>query len=520
MKSEGKVLLVTGRKAEELVRDYSSEVERETKVEVFPISVASFMSLSLFLRELEKEDLEDFSMILTPGLANFDLREAEDELGTSVFKGPKHAADLPLVLEKLPDLELSKERPASDLLEEETLSGAREKIEEVERRTLENLDETKNFRIGEGDASVIVGEDFPPRIVGEIVDAPRLSNEEITDTARKYVDEGAEILDIGMVAGEELPGEIPRIISTLRENFDMPLSIDTTLKSEIEKAIENDIDLVVSIDESTIEKFRNIDIPTVIIPRNPDSEFYPTTPQEKIDYLEKLLKKADDLGYEKPIGDPILEPINQGFTDSLNAFYEMKEKNPEASLFMGIGNAIELFDADSIGMTALLLGAASEINVDFVLSVEASDKTQGNISEIRTARDMMLLARERKSVPKDLGLDLLKFKEKRRLYDPYDEEVEGEAEIIRPSGEGKFPHDPKGFFKIFVKDSEIIAVFHGSGETKTVIKGETAEEVCSEIVKRDLVSELSHAAYLGRELQKAEVAMKTGRGYIQEGDVF
>lgn len=478
------------------------------------------MNLSLFLRELKKKNLEDFSMILTPGLANFDLSKAEEELGIPVFRGPKHAADLPPVLKKLPDLELSKEKPASDLLEEETLGGAKEKIKEIEREAMRNLDETINFKIGKGNDFVIVGGDFPPGIVGEIVDAPRLSNDEIIDTARRYVEEGVEILDIGMVAGEKMPQEIPRIISTLKENFDIPLSIDTTVKSEIGKAIENNIDLIVSIDGSTIDEFKNIDIPTVIIPRNPDREFYPSNPQEKIGYLEKLLERADDLGYEKPIGDPILEPVNQGFTDSLTAFYELKKKHPKIPLFMGIGNCIELLDADSIGMTALLLGMASEINVDLVLSVEASDKTQGNISEIRTARDMMMLAKERKSAPKDLGLDLLRLKEKKKLYDPYDKEIEENARIIRSSGKGEFPHDPKGFFKIFSKDYEIIAEFHGAGGSKTIIKGETAEEICSEIVERDLVSKLSHAAYLGRELQKAEIAMKTSRGYIQEEEVF
>ncbi|TDA28915.1 MAG: hypothetical protein DSO03_07270, partial [Hadesarchaea archaeon] len=29
-----------------------------------------------------------------------------------------------------------------------------------------------------------------------------------------------------------------------------------------------------------------------------------------------------------------------------------------------------------------------------------------------------------------------------------------------------------------------------------------------------------HAAYLGRELQKAEIALKTGRSYVQEGELF
>ncbi len=52
-----------------------------------------------------------------------------------------------------------------------------------------------------------------------------------------------------------------------------------------------------------------------------------------------------------------------------------------------------------------------------------------------------------------------------------------------------------------------------------VWSGRTAKEVCVEIFERAtpcLVTMLDHAAYLGRELQKAEAALFSGQEYVQD----
>ncbi len=48
------------------------------------------------------------------------------------------------------------------------------------------------------------------------------------------------------------------------------------------------------------------------------------------------------------------------------------------------------------------------------------------------------------------------------------------------------------------------------------IIGVKAEEIAAEIVKRGKITKLYHAAYLGKELQKAETALKQGKKYVQE----
>jgi tetrahydromethanopterin S-methyltransferase subunit A len=51
---------------------------------------------------------------------------------------------------------------------------------------------------------------------------------------------------------------------------------------------------------------------------------------------------------------------------------------------------------------------------------------------------------------------------------------------------------------------------------KTVFEGRRAEELCHTIVRRGDVTLLAHAAYLGRELSKAETALALGLEYDQD----
>ncbi len=59
--------------------------------------------------------------------------------------------------------------------------------------------------------------------------------------------------------------------------------------------------------------------------------------------------------------DPVLDPINFGFMSSLERYAQVRRERPEAEMLMGTGNLTELTDADSVGITAMLLGIASEL---------------------------------------------------------------------------------------------------------------------------------------------------------------
>ena len=79
--------------------------------------------------------------------------------------------------------------------------------------------------------------------------------------------------------------------------------------------------------------------------------------------------------------------------------------------------------------------------------------------------------------------------------------------------------DKKGYFLIKIEDKKIMAGHcKSNNEIDYVFVGSKAQDVYKEIIKRKLVS-LEHAAYLGKELVKAEICMKEGKKYIQDEDI-
>jgi Dihydropteroate synthase and related enzymes len=106
--------------------------------------------------------------------------------------------------------------------------------------------------------------------------------------------------------------------------------------------------------------------------------------------------------------------VGEGLVASLERYKKIREKFKDIPLFFGVGNVSELIDADSVGVNAILSGLASELNADILFTPEYSQKCFGSIYELRRASEMMFLSENRGMPPKDLGIDLLLFKEKRK----------------------------------------------------------------------------------------------------------
>jgi tetrahydromethanopterin S-methyltransferase subunit A len=93
-----------------------------------------------------------------------------------------------------------------------------------------------------------------------------------------------------------------------------------------------------------------------------------------------------------------------------------------------------------------------------------------------------------------------------------------------PSGSGRLPKaarfeaDPRGNFLIAIGGGEIVAVHATTtgGPTEARFAGRDAAAVYRAILAADLVSRLDHAAYLGAELARAEIALRAGLPYRQD----
>ena len=101
------------------------------------------------------------------------------------------------------------------------------------------------------------------------------------------------------------------------------------------------------------------------------------------------------------LADPVLDPINFGFMESLERYARVRRDRPNAEMLMGTGNLTELTDADTTGITAMLLGIASELHIRNVLVVQVSPHTRRTVEEHDLARRMMFAARAEQSLPKD-----------------------------------------------------------------------------------------------------------------------
>jgi len=513
-----KILLVTGQLAKDIVREYAKNF-KDVEVLDLPIPVASLMKPSYIARQLKIKGIKNYDMIITSGLIEGDLTEVEKEIGIKTFKGSKHASDIPLIIKNLD--KLSPKVAADEIIKEELKRRALEEIEEVEKRGEELVKIEGNFKI----KNLYLGKDFPIRIMAEIVDAPKLKEEELIKRALYYYQSGANIIDIGMVANEENPEEAYRCVKTVKEVLNCPISIDSMNPKEIKKALEAGADIVLSLDEGNMEELVQFSDKAwfVIIPTNFKKNYFPKGLEERIKALEKNIALAKSLGFKKILADPILDPFfSPNFTESLLSYYIFSKKNPNIPLLMGIGNITELTDTDTLGMNVMLAGMATELNVSIVLTTEVSDRNRGSVKEIYQASRMMFLAKKRKSTPKGLGLDMVWIKDKKLKDEPYQRDWEKKIEVIY--AEEKKEHyraDPKGCFKFYLdrEKGEIIAIHYPQyrlDKPNLIIKGKSSLEVYKEIVRRGLVSLLDHAAYIGAELQKAEIALKLGKSYLQD----
>ena len=89
--------------------------------------------------------------------------------------------------------------------------------------------------------------------------------------------------------------------------------------------------------------------------------------------------------------------------------------------------------------------------------------------------------------------------------------------------------DPKGYFIIGLdKEKNLLRVgyckFTRLGENPVndmvaVISGKTAIEIVNTLIREKYISSLQHAADMGIELCKAEIAMKNNLKYIQDKDL-
>jgi dihydropteroate synthase len=322
------------------------------------------------------------------------------------------------------------------------------------------------------------------RIFAEIVDAPGLTVEQMVERAGKLKAEGADVIDIGCQPDVPFP-QLEDVIAALRKGG-FKVSVDSGNVEELHRGAKAGADYVLSLDETTLDAVVGTKTVPVLVPK-PHGDL-------------ASLVRAIDLCRAKGIAclaDPVLDPIHFGFMTSLERYAELRRERPDVEILMGTGNLTELTDADSQGVTAILLGICSELQIRDVLVVQVSPHTRRTIQEHDAARRLMYRAREDESLPKGYGGGLLSLHDMR----PYPDTPEQiAARVVRDQN-----------YRIEVAEDGI-HIYNRDGH-------HVARDAFSLFDKLGVEADGAHAFYLGHELAKAEIAHALGKRYTQDGSL-
>jgi dihydropteroate synthase-like protein len=265
------------------------------------------------------------------------------------------------------------------------------------------------------------------------------------------------------------------------------VSVDSFNEDDILKADRAGADFLLSVNSVNIGLARRLRCKVVVIP-----DF-----QQGLESLERNIARLESWNVPYII-DPVLNPIGFGFAESIRSFIAIRHDYPHAEMLMGLGNLTELTDADTTGVTAVMAGIVAELRIDYVLTTEVVSWARGAVRELDLARRLMHYACENRLLPKHLDYGLITVKDP-----PFESFSEKELRAIQSKVRDRN-------FRIFV-DRNFVYVFNN----RIFVKETDGQAIFDRLGVKDA----SQAFYLGKEIQKAILAMKLGKRYVQDEEL-
>jgi dihydropteroate synthase-like protein len=263
------------------------------------------------------------------------------------------------------------------------------------------------------------------------------------------------------------------------------VSVDSADPDELLRGGKAGADYLLSLDETRLHIADEVSSVPVLIP----------AVHGDLDSLRRAMAVLDEKG--RPyLADPVLDPINFGFMTSLGRYAELRRTRPDVDILLGTGNLTELTEADTTGITAALIGIASELNIKNVLVVQVSPHTRRTYEEHDAARRLMFASRADGELPKGYTDELLGLHSKRPFPLTPDEVAENAAAVRDKN------------FRIEVADDGV-HVYNRDGH-------HVAQDIFELYPKLDVDGDTGHAFYLAAELAKAEIAWRLGKRYAQD----
>lgn len=432
------LVFLTGRLAEPALRRVLTSLQSETgdapftwEVREIGLQVAALMTADMVRRRVPAPIAAD--RIILPGRCRGDVDALSRHFGIPVVRGPEELKDLP-----------------------------------------------RFFRRGD---QPITLDEYEVAIFAEIVDAPRLSVDDIVARARALAVDGADVIDLGGLPETPFP-HLEDCVRALKEQG-FAVSIDSLDTDELLRGGRAGADYLLSLTVDTLWLADEVAATPVLIPRSPQDEAS----------LWAAAEAMQARGREF-LADSILDPIPFGLLASLVRYQRLRDRFPNVPIMMGVGNLTELTEADTSGINAILLGIAAELRASAILTTQVSAHARRAVREADWARRIMHAAASRQMLPKGLS-DMLMTVHAKHPFPDTPDEIAAIAKQVR---------DPN--FRVQVSP-EGLHVYNRDGMRLAQDPFELWPQLALE-------QDASHAFYMGVELARAQIAWQLGKRYVQD----
>jgi dihydropteroate synthase-like protein len=323
--------------------------------------------------------------------------------------------------------------------------------------------------------------------VAEINNAPRLPHDALRQQALQLALDGADYIDLGADPGGGWT-TVGDAVRMLRDEG-LRVSIDSMRPEEIAPAVRAGAELVLSVNSENRAAARDWGCEVIVVPDTPDD-------LASLDQTVEFLANAN-VAFRI---DPILEPIGFGFARSLQRYMHVRERYPEAEMFMGIGNLTELTDADSAGINVLLLAICQELRIHGVLTTQVINWARNSVRECDLARRLVAYSIEQKRLPK--------HREPRLIPLRGDAPREYGATVLEQLAAQIKDHN----YRIFAEREQLHLV-----SAKQHLQGTDPFELFARLLQTQPTNlDPGHAFYLGYEMCKALTALTLHKHYEQD----
>lgn len=468
--------ILTSRTAKEMVRETVSSAIGEIDIIDLPVHAISMLSAEALRKIVEKrpdivERMRRCEVILVPGMVEGDVRSVGELVGRPVLKASRSLAHLPkIVLYLSSGGQLDTVKPAEEIM---SLPEPQESFETA-------------FRLG----NLTVPRRGPPLLVASEIPA---SAGDAKATGARLAREGADIIVVGS-SYEMTPQVLAERVESLID-LGLPVLAEAPSPSHAKAALDAGAHGVISNDVDQVAQFISNQ---AIVVGDRDWE-----------HLASLIERLRELGMRKVFMDPVVGIPLLDFSKTAERY--ARALSAEFPLWFSASNAHEEIEADSHGVHAVLAALAVELRASVYSTVEGSWKSLHGTAEAREAIRVATRAFLSRTSERAFHSKLLIIKRSERPFRP-PRELLSEAHAVKYVE----PRLEKGFARIYVdhEGGEILVEFIGAGG-RLALRGRHALSLARELVRRTGIG-AEHAAYIGYELSKAELALRLGVPYVQD----